>query len=351
MRGWSIEARVYAEDPADGWTPQTGTVAVLDVPDARAEFDLPREHGIRLDAGVGAGSVVSTHYDAMLAKVISFAPTREAAVRELSAALRRTRVHGVRTNRDLLIATLGHPEMLAGTAHTGFYELHGPAELTANSGLAPDLGALVAALADAAAQRATLGPLAGVTSGFRNVGGLFRHRAYALGDDEYAVGYRFSRDALELERLPSGIEHFALVEHSAARVVLVLDGVRRWFAVSRHTTPGAEEPGVAVDSALGSVELRTVPRFTDPSARASVGALVAPMPGAVVRIAVAVGDAVEAGQPLMWLEAMKMEHTIAAPAGGIIAEIAVSLGQQVDQGTALAVVDTGSDPDEQEHAR
>jgi propionyl-CoA carboxylase alpha chain len=338
MHGWSVEARIYAEDPADGWTPQTGTVAVFDVPDARVEFDLPPEHGIRLDAGVGAGSVVSTHYDAMLAKVVSFAPTRGAAVRELSAALRRSRIHGVRTNRDLLVATLEHPDVVAGTAHTGFYELHRPAALTARSGLEPDLAALVAALADSAAQRPALGPLAGVTSGFRNVGGQFRTRAYSLGDEEYAVGYRFSRAALELEGNPAGIDSIELLEHSPDRVVLVLDGVRRAFAVSRHRPPGAEEASVAVDCALGSVELRTVPRFVDPSTRPPEGALVAPMPGAVVRIAVAVGDAVETGQPLMWLEAMKMEHVITAPADGVVAELAVSLGQQVEQGTALAVV-------------
>ena len=349
MRGWSVEARIYAEDPADGWTPQTGRVAVFEVPDARAEFAHPGEHGIRLDAGVASGSVVSTHYDAMLAKVVSFAPTREAAVRELAAALRRSRVHGVRTNRDLLIASLEHPLVRAGTADTGFYDRHGPAELTADHALAPDLAAVVAALADAAAQRPSLGPLAGVASGFRNIGhGLFRTRAYAVGGEEYAVGYRFVRGRLELERSPAGIDEVEVVESRADGVVLVLDGVRRAFAVSRHSSPVTEEPSVAVDSALGSVELLTLPRFVDPSAQIPTGALVAPMPGAVVRIAVAVGDMVQAGQPLMWLEAMKMEHAVSAPAAGVVTAIPVTLGQQVEQGAALAVVDTGNDPDQEE---
>src|SRR5690606_26983883 len=348
MHGWSIEARIYAEDPNDGWTPQTGTVATFDVPGVRAEFDLPPEHGIRLDAGFVAGSVVSTHYDAMLAKVISFAPTREKAARELATALRRTRLHGVRTNRDLLVASLEHPEMLAGTADTGFYDTHGPAELTAGSGLAADLGALVAALSDAAAERSSLGHLSGVSTGFRNVGdGLFRSRAYAVGESEFAVGYRFSRSGLELETPPAGIEKVEVVEQTADRVVLVLDGVRRAFGLSRYRISGTEEPGIAIDSALGSVELRTVPRFVDPSALAPEGALVAPMPGAVVRIAVEVGDTVVPGQALMWLEAMKMEHVIAAPAAGTVSEITVSVGQQVDQGTALVVVDTGSDSEDQ----
>ena len=344
MQGWSIEARIYAEDPADGWTPQTGTVAAFDVPGVETEFGLPSEHGLRLDSGVAAGSVVSTHYDAMLAKVISFAPTRAEAARALTTALRGTRLHGVRTNRDLLVATLSHPEVLEGTANTGFYEAHGPAELTEGSGLAPDLGALVAALADAAAERSALGHLAGISSGFRNVGdGLFRSRTYVAGDDEVSVAYRFVRSGLEVETPPVGAEEVGLVEHAADRVVLVLDGVRRAFDVSRHPVAGQDEPAVAIDSALGSVELRTAPRFVDPSAQAPEGALVAPMPGAVVRIAVEVGDTVTAGQPLMWLEAMKMEHAISAPADGVVSEITVSLGQQVEQGTALAVVDSGED--------
>ena len=351
MHGWSIEARIYAEDPADGWTPQTGTVATFDVPGVRAEFALPPAHGIRLDSGVAAGSVVSTHYDAMLAKVISFAPTREAAARELTSALRGTRLHGVRTNRDLLVATLSHPEVLEGTADTGFYESTGPAELTASTGLAVDLGALVAALADTAAERSSLGHLAGISPGFRNVGdGLFRTRAYVSGDEEVSVAYRFGRSGLEVETAPAGTDEIRLVEYTADRVVLVLDGVRRAFAVSRHPVAGQDEPAVAIDSALGSAALRTAPRFVDPSAQAPEGALVAPMPGAVVRIAVEVGDTVVAGQPLMWLEAMKMEHAISAPADGIVSEIAVSLGQQVDQGTALAVVDSGSDDETQEES-
>ena len=266
---------------------------------------------------------------------------RAPAARELASTLRRSRVHGVTTNRDLLVATLLHPEVLAGTADTGFYDAHGPAELTAGSGLSPELGAVAAALADAAAGRPSLGGLAGMTPGFRNVGGgLFRRRGYAVGEAEISVGYRVGRDGLEVESLPEGVESLALVSQDADRVVLLVDGVRRTFEVSRHPVAGQDEPGVAIDSALGSVELRTLPRFVDPSAQAPEGALVAPMPGAVVRVAVEVGDTVTAGQPLMWLEAMKMEHPVAAPAAGTVTEVMVTVGQQVEQGTSLAVVES-----------
>ena len=228
---------------------------------------------------------------------------RAPAARELASTLRRSRVHGVMTNRDLLVATLLHPEVLAGTADTAFYDAHGPAELTAGSGLSPELGAVAAALADAAAGRPSLGGLAGMTPGFRNVGGgLFRRRGYAVGEAEISVGYRVGRDGLEVESLPEGVESLALVSQDADRVVLLVDGVRRTFEVSRHPVAGQDEPGVAVDSALGSVELRTLPRFLDPSAQAPEGALVAPAAGSVTEVMVTVGQQVEQGTSLAVVE-------------------------------------------------
>ena len=321
MTGHAIEARLYAESPADDWRPQTGTVVAFDVPGVTARFERPAADGLRLDSGVEKGSVVGTHYDAMLAKVVAYAPTREAAARQLAAALRRARIHGVTTNRDLLVASLLHPEFLAGTAGTDFYTANPPASLTAGTGLDPDLGALVAAVADAAVR-------SGLASGFRNIPVGYRTRTYAVGSREIEVRYRFGRDGLEVP----GMAALTLVEATPEAVVLDLDGVRRAWTVGRF------DDRVVVDGPQGSVELRRVPRFTDPSARLPAGALVAPMPGTIVRVAVSVGDTVVAGQPLVWLEAMKMEHVVHAPAGGTVAELPVAVGRQVGQGTPLAVV-------------
>ncbi len=326
MTGHAIEARLYAEDPTDDWRPQAGTVVTFDVPGVTARFARTGPDGIRLDSGVEAGSVVGTHYDALLAKVVAYAPTREAAARQLAAALRRTRVHGVTTNRDLLAASLLHPEFLAGTAGTGFYAAHPPASLTAGAGPDPAVGALVAALSDAACERGPLLP--GVRSGFRTIPVGYRSRTYAAGDRPIEVRYRFGRDGLEVADAP----HVALAEATADLVVLDLDGVRRTWTVGRF------DDRVVVDGPQGSVELRRVPRFTDPSAQLPAGALVAPMPGTVVRVGVEVGETVVAGQPLIWLEAMKMEHVVQAPAGGTVADLPVAVGQQVGQGTPLAVV-------------
>jgi propionyl-CoA carboxylase alpha chain len=322
MAGHAVEARLYAESPVDDWRPETGTVVTFDVPDVTARFGRTGLDGIRLDSGVEAGSVVGTRFDGMLAKVIAYASTREAAARQLAAALRRTRVHGVTTNRDLLIASLLHPDFLAGTASTGFYAAHPPAALTAGTGLDPELAALVAALADAAAAPGR---------GFRNIPVGYRSRTYAAGDREIEVRYRFGRDGLEV----AGREAVSLVDATAGAVVLDLDGVRRRWTVSRF------DDRVVVDGPRASAELRRVPRFTDPAAQLPAGALVAPMPGTVVRVDVRIGEAVVAGQALIWLEAMKMEHVVRAPAGGTVTGLPVPVGQQVSQGTPLAVVTAG----------
>ncbi len=125
IRGHSIEVRLYAEDPAHNWRPQSGTVERIELPGDTVEFDLLARTGVRLDSGVEDGSVVSVFYDPMLAKVISYAPTRTQAAQVLASALARTRLHGLRTNRDLLVNVLRHPAFLAGDTDTAFFDTHG----------------------------------------------------------------------------------------------------------------------------------------------------------------------------------------------------------------------------------
>ncbi len=319
--GHAIEARLYAEDPAQDWQPQTGIVRRIEIPGV--EFEVPTSRGLRVDSAVVDGSVVSSYYDPMLAKVISWAPTRDEAARTLAGALARARIHGVGTNRDLLVRVLRHPAFLRGDTDTSFFDRHDVKAPLADDDAA-SLSALAAALADAAARRASSPVLRTLPPGWRNVASQPQRKQYAGHD----VKYRLGRDGLHAPAHPG----VGLIDAESSHVVLDVHGVRRAFDVAAY------DGVVCVDSPLGPVTLTPLERFPDPSTQVAPGSLLAPMPGTVVRVAVAAGDTVTQGQPLLWLEAMKMEHTVAAPADGVVSEVPVGAGEQVNVGTVLAIV-------------
>jgi propionyl-CoA carboxylase alpha chain len=280
---------------------------------------------------------VSIHYDPMLAKVISYAPTRRQSAMVLADALTRSRIHGVRTNRDLLVNVLRHQAFLDGATDTAFFTTHGLAELAAPLVDADHirLSAIAAALADAVHNRSTATVFGSIPNGWRNLASGYQVKTY-LDDsgDEHRVEYRFTRTSLIL---PAD-ESIHLVSASADDVVLADDnGVARAFTVARY---GHD---VYVDSARGPAHLTALPRFPEPGSAVERGSLVAPMPGNVIRLGAAVGDTVTAGQPLIWLEAMKMEHTITAPTDGVLAELNVDTGHQVEVGAVLARVEAAED--------
>ncbi|MFE9056129.1 acetyl/propionyl/methylcrotonyl-CoA carboxylase subunit alpha [Streptomyces mutabilis] len=302
-RGHAVEARLYAEDPANGWAPQAGRLHRLAVPD-----------GIRLDTGYTDGDDIGVHYDPMIAKAVAHAPTRAEAVRRLAGALERAAVHGPVTNRDLLVRSLRHEEFTSARMDTGFYDRH-LADLTSP---APDpLAPLAAALADAHG-RSRFG------GGWRNVPSQPQVKRYAMAGEEHEVSYRHTRTGLTAD----GVR----VVHADARlVVLESDGVRRRYDVARYGDDRIH---------VNTTTLTALPRFPDPTAQHAPGSLLAPMPGTVVRVAEGLteGTTVQAGQPLLWLEAMKMEHRITAPATGTLTELKAVPGQQVTVGSLLAVV-------------
>ncbi|AGM05450.1 biotin carboxylase N-terminal domain-containing protein [Amycolatopsis keratiniphila] len=326
--GHAIEVRLYAEDPAAGWQPQSGTLHRFELPAAQREFEVGP--GVRLDSGFVGGQTVGVHYDPMLAKVIAYAPDRRSAARALAAALAGAEIHGVVTNRDLLVNVLRHDAFLAGETDTAFFDRHGLETLAAPLATVDTvrISALAAALSGAAANRSEARVQSRLPSGWRNVRSQGQRKRFRHGDDEIEVGYSLGRDGLRAD----GFEGVELVSAENGGVVLEVSGVRRKFAVARYGDT------VYVDSPDGSVELGVVPRYTDPDAALAAGSLVAPMPGTVVRLAVEAGDTVKTGDPLLWLEAMKMEHRIAAPADGVVTELPVVVGQQVEVGTILAVV-------------
>ncbi|MEV0258377.1 biotin carboxylase N-terminal domain-containing protein [Streptomyces sp. NPDC050732] len=308
--GHAVEARLYAEDPAADWAPQTGTLHRIDVPG-----------GVRLDTGYAAGDTIGVHYDAMLAKAVAYAPTRAEALRKLAGALERAAVHGPVTNRDLLVRSLRHPEFTEARMNTGFYDRH-VAALTAPM---PDPHApLAAALADAHG-RSRFG-------GWRNLRSQPHLKRYRTEPDgtEHEVRYHHTRQGPAAD----GVN---VISATDVLVVLEVDGVRRTYTVARY------DGRVHVGTPCGDTALTPLPLLPEPTARRAPGSLLAPMPGTVVRVAegIAEGRPVTAGQPLVWLEAMKMEHRICAPAAGTLTALHAVPGRQVEVGALLAVVQEG----------
>jgi acetyl/propionyl-CoA carboxylase alpha subunit len=322
--GHAVEARLVAEDVPAGFLPSSGRYRTLTVAEG-----VDRNATVRVDTGYEAGDEVSTFYDALLAKVIAWAPTREAAIAALAGALRRARLHGPVTNRDLLVRTLEHPEFIAGEIDTGFYERHEPAELGAL--LADDATvrrlAVAAAMSAAHAERWAGGD---IPYNYRNVGEGWLARSYT-GDFDGVVEVRNHHN----EGVQARIDH-----ETAYAVALDPDGDILSFDGPHSYRFDIDHDGADwwVDSDDGSIHLVELPRFPEPKASETAGSLHSPLPGTVVRVDVAAGDAVHTGDVLVVLEAMKMEHTIRAPHDGVVSELDVAVGSQVETGAILVVV-------------
>jgi acetyl/propionyl-CoA carboxylase alpha subunit len=326
--GHAIEVRLYAEDPAADYLPQTGRLSHL---------SIPARPGIRIDAGVESGSAISIHYDPMIAKVIAHAPTRDEAARVLAATLREAQIDGLRTNRGFLVRLLEDADFLAGRFDTHFLERPEADALLMPLVTEVELRASVAAaaLAAQAGRRATATVQRSIPSGWRNNVSADQRMEYANGDHTHAVEYRLDR-AGALVRLAvddETLEDARLLGATPEAVELEIAGVRRRYDVRQA---GGD---LHVSGPAGQIDLRELPRYPDPTAHAAAGSLLAPMPGSVIRVDVAQGDAVTAGQPLLVLEAMKMEHEIVAPMDGTVSALSVSVGDQVDAGALLAAID------------
>ncbi len=349
-RGHAIEVRLYAEDPAAGYQPQSGRLTAFAVPGIDVEFAGLLAPGLRLDSGFVAGNEVGTHYDAMLAKVIAWAPTRARAARQLAGALRRARLHGLRTNRDLLVEALTHEAFLAGELGTDFLVTHDlaatqrrPVPGTATQQALAFFAAAVAVTEAAATRRPVQ---RGVPHGWRNVVSAPQVTAFDLDGTRVEVGWHAGRGGYRLADVYGEVRdaRATTVERGPAgwRVVVVHEEVAHPFEVALH---GAR---VDVDSALGHLALTLLPRFVDPAEVVAPGSLLAPMPGTVIGVPVEEGAAVSAGETVLVLEAMKMQHAVRAPVDGVVSDL-VAVGQQVAAGEVLAVVSSDPDPDPDPH--
>jgi len=325
--GHAIEVRLYAEDPANDFLPQTGRIALWETP------QLP---GVRYDSGIEAGTVVGPHYDPMLAKIIAHGATRNDATRRLVRALRDLGVGGIVTNREFLLAVLTHPAFLAGETDTHFIDRNLPPEArsAARNPAADRLHAIVAALHDHERRRRIPGPLpSSIPSGWRSNRWRRQDVSYRIGGEVIEVLYEAGASgSFEVEA--SGSASRALVVEASERgISLEIDGVRRRFSVA------VDADATFIHGPLGTAELALIPRFATHASDDVAGSYVAPMPGAVREVRVSVGDRVKEGTVMLVLEAMKMEHPITAHGAGVVTEVRVEVDQMVEPDEVLVVVE------------
>jgi len=324
FEGSAIEVRLYAEDPAAGFLPQSGRVV---------DWDLPAAEGLRVDSGVEAGSEVSIHYDPMLAKIITCAESRPLALQRMRRALRSLSVQGVTTNRDFLLQVLDHPAFIAGEIDTHFIARHLQDEL-GDRVLEPDeqRAAMAAALAEQQRRDGRRVLLPGTPSGWRNNYHTPQWVEYVVGNRDLRVSYRHLGDNQFTVWVGEEERSVRVVSWESPELTLE-EGPHRWCARIRF-----DGDRTYVHSSQFSVGLQRKPRFPDKSKEIPAGGCIAPMPGKVVELRVAEGDSVTAGQVLLIMEAMKMEHTVTAPQDGTVAQVSVVAGDQVDADALLIVV-------------
>ena len=358
--GHSIEARLYAEDPAAGFLPAVGTVAA---------FAPASEPAVRWDSGVEAGSVVGLDFDPMLAKVIAHAPTRAEAAGRLALALERLHIGGVTTNRYFLASALRSKAFGAGDTTTDFIERVDPSRAATSSTADCRRVAVAATMWLQAAERTGARTLGWMPSGWRH-GRLPPERAElavetAAGSVGVIVSYRPQRDGTFMVRAERGDSATEAPARIAAWSPETLDiewnGRRIRYSVTAEGSQ-VRPPAHAVDPIFGysvtahgdrlyltgdseTVTVAVLPRFGAPESGQSTGGFAAPMPGVIVEVRVEPGEQVAAGRTLVVMEGMKMEHHVSAPCDGTVTEVLVAAGDQVDNGTPLLVFEAAETPD------
>ena len=284
-KGHAVEARLYAEDPQTGFLPSIGKLQRLHLPE-----------GVRVDTGVREGDSVTPFYDPMIAKVISYAPTREAAIAKLADALSTAQIAGVRTNNAFLIRCLRNPDFIAGNIDTGFIGRH-EAALIPHAVLPPDILSAAAHFVMRENHAANDDPWS-AQDGFRLAGKSEQSVDFIVDDTRVSVP------------LPAPGGHADAIRLANGDIAVMRDG--ETFVVRPY------DPFSAADAAGGASDR-----------------IVSPMPGKIIQLHIKAGDMVKKGQPLAVLEAMKMEHTLSAPADAKVASVEVSQGDQVPDGAIV----------------
>ena len=319
--GHSIEARLYAEDPGNNFLPEVGTLIA---------YDTEMAGDIRWDSGVEQGYKVGTDFDPMLSKVIAWAPNRIDAINKLARGLEKAHFGGVKTNRDFLISCLRNESFINGNTTTDFIEREKPnSEQVLSENQIFNASAAIA-LWIAMGNRASDEVTDFMPSNWTN--GRMPHQRIKIVilKNEIEIKYQLKRSGL-FEVMGTNCKIHA-VDESGIDVEV---GSHRFFA---QVTRANDQ--ILINMPFGDLDAVIVPRFIEPGNEVPEGGLVAPMPGKVIEVRVKKGDKVKAGDTLIIIEAMKMEHSIKATENGKVTKLMVSLNQQVDNGATLLVLDS-----------
>lgn len=314
QKGHAIEARLYAEDPANDFLPSTGLLHVWRPPEI---LDV-----LRIDSGVEEGTEVGVYYDPLLAKVIAHGEDRTSAIRKLTHALRQFAAQGVQTNREFLVEVLESKEFQSGRAHTGF-------QLPVSLDTDPELDRVFCSVTRAFIERTEHARrliLPSIPVRFRNNPTAPPPMKFAIGKNEYQM----SDSRSEIEIISVGQDH----------VDALIEGIRYRFNIRQH---GAD---YYVRSTLGQRPVMRLPRFPEKAASAQHQSANSPMPGQVLRILVAEGQQVKPGDGLVVLEAMKMEQTIKATIQGVVRAVLVKPDEVVAPGQMLVEIEAVEDANE-----
>ncbi len=325
--GHAIEARLCAEDPAVGFLPATGTLVA---------FEPSSEPAVRWESGVRSGSRVTVAFDPLLAKVIAHAPTRREAATTLALALERLHLGGVTTNRDFLASTLRHSNFLDGDTTTDFIERFDPPRHLRLSDTELVWASSAGALWLQGERRVNALVLSQIPTGWRNARLPSQRTSLRLDGRQFDVDYRARRGG----SFDLGKDGVARIHHwSPSAIDVEINGLR---ASTRVTRSGEH---LYVQSRRGTAPFEIIPRFEVRHAELTPGGLNAPMPGLILDVRVEPGQHVVAGETLVVMEAMKMEHVISAPRAGTVNDVLVAKGQQVDRDVALLTLNPDAEPE------
>jgi len=319
--GSSIEARLYAEDPANDFLPATGTLIA---------YENDKTIDARWDTGIEQGSVIGTDFDPMLAKVITKGKTRTDAANKLALALETMHIGGVTTNRDFLVASLRTKDFLDGKTTSDFIDKTNPQRAVVLKGSMLENALSAVALWIQGQNRENANILKEIPTGWRNSRLPRQKINLRYLEEDLVISYKANRDG-SFDINDGTVAK--VIEWSTSGIDIEVNNSRFFSKVTR------DNENIVVHGPWGDALFTILPRFTLPGSEALAGGLVAPMPGKVVDLKVKAGSKVKKGDTLVILEAMKMEHQVKAPEDGKITKVLIKKEDQLENGALLMVLD------------